>query len=77
MRYGFVGVTEKPSGSHLIGKPPMFMPKTSKTSLLGAKRMPIVFFNVHGVLHYEFIPKGQTVNQRDYTGTLRHLWENV
>jgi len=52
----------------------LFMPKTS---FLGVNRMPVVFFNVHRVLHYEFISKGQTVNQHGYIGTLCHLWDDV
>ena len=43
MRCGFVGVTKKPSGSHVSGQTPMFMPKTSKISLLDVNRMPVVF----------------------------------
>jgi hypothetical protein len=38
-----VGVTKKPSGSHVSGQTPMFMPKTSKISLLDVNRMPVVF----------------------------------
>jgi len=31
--------------------------------------------NIHGVIHYEFLPEGQTVNQNYYTNILRHMQE--
>jgi hypothetical protein len=35
------------------------------------------FFSIHGIVHYEFVLKGETVNQHFYSCVLRHLWENV
>jgi len=41
------------------------------------KMMLIVFFDVRGIVHWEFIPSGQTVNQEFYLEVLRRLRENV
>jgi hypothetical protein len=35
------------------------------------------FLDFYGVVHYEFVPQGQTMNQDHYIGTLRRLWVNV
>lgn len=37
----------------------------------------IVFFDVHGIVHWEFVPPGQTVNQHFYLEVLRRLREDV
>jgi len=39
--------------------------------------MLIVFFDVRGIVHREFVPHGQTVNQEFYLEVLRRLRENV
>ena len=39
--------------------------------------MLIVFFDVRGIMHREFVPPGQTVNQEFYLEVLRRLRENV
>jgi hypothetical protein len=36
-----------------------------------------IFFNIHGIVHYDFIPKGKTVNQHFYLDVLKCLWEDV
>ena len=35
------------------------------------------FFDIRGIMHWEFIPPGQTVNQEFYLEVLRRLRENV
>ena len=40
------------------------------------KVMLVVFFDWQGVLHYEFIPRGQTVNMEFYVAVLK-LWGKV
>jgi hypothetical protein len=35
--------------------------------------MMIVFFNTRGIVHQEFIPQGQTVNQEFYVSILRRM----
>jgi hypothetical protein len=41
------------------------------------KKMLITFFNIKGIVHYEFIPQGQTVNQAYYVEILKWLNEAV
>ena len=31
------------------------------------------FFDVHGIVHAEFLPQGQTINQHVYKSILRYL----
>ena len=40
------------------------------------KTMLICFFDVRGVIHSEFVPTGQTVNQAFYLVVLRRLLNN-
>ena len=35
------------------------------------------FFDVHGIVHAEFLPQGQTINQHVYKNILRHLMRSV
>ena len=35
------------------------------------------FFDVHGIVHAEFLPQGQTINQNVYKNILRHLMRLV
>ena len=39
--------------------------------------MLIVFFDVHGIVHLEFLPQGQTINQNVYKDILRRLMRSV
>ena len=39
--------------------------------------MPVCFFDHKGIVHYEFIAQGQTVNQQCYLEVLTRLWESV
>jgi len=41
------------------------------------KTMLVCFFNHNGVVHYEFIAQGQTVNQHCYLEVLTRLQEYV
>ena len=41
------------------------------------KVMLIAFFDVHGVVHAEFLPQGQTINQHVYKNILRRLMRSV
>ena len=41
------------------------------------KVMLVVFFDWHGVIHYEFVPHGQTVNKKFYVAVLKRLREAV
>ena len=35
------------------------------------------FFNVHGIVHAEFLPQGQTINQQVYKNILRRLMRSL
>jgi hypothetical protein len=37
------------------------------------KKLLITFFNIKGIVRFEFIPQGQTVNQAYYVDTLMRL----
>jgi histone-lysine N-methyltransferase SETMAR len=39
--------------------------------------MLIVFFDIRGIVHREFVPQGQTVNKKFYCEVLRRLRENI
>jgi len=40
------------------------------------KTMLLTFFDIRGIVHYEFVPTGQTVNQVYYLEVLERLHEN-
>jgi hypothetical protein len=42
-----------------------------------AEVMLIVFFNIKGFMHHEYIPKGHTVNQKYYVEVLKRLRDAV
>jgi len=39
------------------------------------KTILIIFFDIKGIVHFEFIPQGQTVNQTYYAEILKWLCE--
>ncbi|KAF6288416.1 hypothetical protein mRhiFer1_009149 [Rhinolophus ferrumequinum] len=41
------------------------------------KTMLLTFFDIRGIIHYEFVPTGQTVNQVYYLEVLKRLREKV
>ena len=52
--------------------------KTQKRRLKSkTKVMLIAFFNVHGIVHAEFLPQGQMINQHVYKSILRRLMRSV
>ena len=41
------------------------------------KVMLVAFFDIKGIVHFKFLPQGQTVNQYVYKEILRHLMRSV
>ena len=41
------------------------------------KVMLIAFFNMTGVMHMEFLPQGQTINQQIYKGIVQYLMQSI
>lgn len=52
-------------------------PKKARMSKSKIKVMLITFFDQRGLVHHEFVPEGQTVNQHFYKEVLGRLYERV
>ena len=52
-------------------------PKRPRQRRSKFKVMLTVFFDYRGVVHYEFLPTGQTVNKEYYLSVMRHLREAI
>nr|APL98296.1 truncated putative DD34D transposase [Bactrocera tryoni] len=52
-------------------------PKKPRQSRSKVKVMLIVFFDIRGVVHYEYVPTGQTVNKEYYLGVMRRLRDAI
>ena len=52
-------------------------PKKFRQSKSRVKTMLLTFFDIRGIVHYEFVPTGQTVNQVFYLEVLERLREKV
>jgi hypothetical protein len=48
-------------------------PKKARQVRSKVKVMLIVFFDMEGIVHYEYVPQGQTVNQQLYLQVLKRL----
>jgi hypothetical protein len=49
----------------------------SKASQSNIKKMLIAFFDLEGLVHYEFLPQGQNMNQTVYRNVLQHFQDAV
>ena len=52
-------------------------PKKARQSRSHVKSMLIIFFDCEGVVHYEFAPRGQTINKEYYDEVLKRLRDAV
>ncbi|VVC41658.1 Transposase, type 1,Winged helix-turn-helix DNA-binding domain, partial [Cinara cedri] len=52
-------------------------PKKARQVRSNVKTMLIVFFDIEGIVHYEFVPHGQTVNQVFYKDVLIRFRERI
>ena len=73
--YGYDPETKQTSNQWKTPTSPR--PKKARQVRSNVKTMLIVFFDVRGIVHREFVPPGQTVNQKFYLEVLRRLRENV
>jgi hypothetical protein len=73
--YGY-DVKTKAQSSQWVGQgsPQLKRARMSRSNL---KVMLVALFDWQGVIHYEFIPHGQTVNKEFYVAVLKHLREAV
>ena len=70
------GVETEVHSSHWMGKLSP-RPKKARQSCSNVKVMLIVFFIGRVIVHYEFVPCGETVNKEFYLNVLKHLREAV
>ena len=52
-------------------------PKKVRQVKSNVKTMMICFFDIKGLIHFEFVPHGQTVNQLFYLEVLKRLRDTV
>ena len=52
-------------------------PEKARVFKSKTKVMLITFFDVHGIVHAEFLPQGQAINQHVYKNILQHLTRSV
>jgi len=52
-------------------------PKKARMSRSKIKVMLVVFFDWKGIVHHEFVPRGQMVNKQLYQEVLAHLRDDV
>jgi len=73
--YGYYPETKQQSSQWKSPGSPR--PKKARQSCSATKSMLIVFFNIWGIVHHEFVPEGQTVNAEFYCNVLRRLREDI
>jgi transposase len=69
--YGYGLETKQMSSQWSTSSSPQ--PKKARQVKSNIKTMLIVFFNIDGLVHHEFIPTGQTVNKEFYKTVLQRL----
>jgi len=77
MKHGSTNTTLIQSGKVHNGRLPIPHDQKFRQSKSRAKTMLLTFFNIRGIVHYEFVPNGQTVNQVYYLEVLERLREKV
>jgi len=75
MNHGFWSMTPRQNAK--VGSGTLQTPKKVRMSKSKIKSMLICFFDSHGVIHKEFVPPGQTVNQTFYREVLKRLRKRV
>jgi len=69
--YGYDPETKRQSSQWKSADSPR--PKKVRQVRSKVKVMLIIFFDMEGIVHYEYVPQGQTVNQQFYLQVLTRL----
>jgi hypothetical protein len=77
MNHSFFNMTWKISTNPCIGGVPGHQEEKAWKSKSNFKAMMIVFFNIRGIVHIDWVPEGQTVNQVYYKQVLTTFHERV
>ena len=73
--YGYDLETKQMSSQWKTASSPQ--PKKAQQVKSNVKTMLIVFFNIGGLVHHEYIARGQMVNKEFYKTVLQCLWDTV
>lgn len=73
--YGYDPETKQQSSQWK--RPSSPRPKKARQSKSGLKSMLIVFFDIYGIVHREFVPQGQNINAEFYCEVLKRLREDI
>ena len=68
---------DKKRQSHQWKNVSLSRPKKGSMQCSQVKVMLITFFDYQGMVHHEFVPRGQTVNQHFYKEVLTHLVNKI
>jgi len=73
--YGYDPETKQQSSQ--LKSPGSPGPRKARQSRSATKSKLIVFFDIRGIVHHEFVPEGQTVNAELYCNVLRRLRKDI
>ena len=77
MKLGFTGMMLKPESIITVKSANSPRPKKARHVRSNVKAMLITFFDFRGMIHREWVPQGQTVNQHFYLEVVKRLRENI